>query len=88
VPTYNDYPLNELANTVYRVMQEGGECFLKFTCDYCGSRQTISTPNKLFTQGKCEECKSVTDIARKGGNLLVVARMTPDLAEKIDREFR
>jgi phage FluMu protein Com len=88
VPEYNDYPLNDLAKTVYAVMRQGGVAYLKFTCSYCKSRQTIDVPNQLFTEGKCEECKSVTDIDRKGGNLLIHMRLTPEtLAEKIDREF-
>jgi phage FluMu protein Com len=78
VPEYNDYPLNDLAKTVYAVMRQGGVAYLKFTCSYCKSRQTIDVPNQLFTEGKCEECKSVTDIAKQGGNLLIVQRLAND----------
>ena len=75
-PVFNDYPINDLAVTVKAVIAAGGQAYMKFTCGYCGARQTIDTPNVLFTQGKCEECKSVTDLAKQGGNLLIVQRMT------------
>jgi len=70
--TFKDYPIADLHPTMMAAIAKGGQCYMKFTCDYCGSRQTIDTPNLLFTQGKCEECNSVTDLARKGGNLLIV----------------
>jgi hypothetical protein len=72
VPDYKDFPINDLAKTAQRALDEGADFYMKFTCAYCGSRQTIDTPNQLFTQGKCEECKSVTDMAKTGGNLLIV----------------
>ena len=72
MPEYNDYPINDLAKTMTKAMARGAQVYMKFTCDYCGSRQTIDTPNQLYTQGKCEECNSVTDLARKGGNLIIV----------------
>lgn len=72
VPDYKDYPINELAKTVTLAIARGDQAYMKFTCAYCGSRQTIDVPNQLFTQGKCEECKSVTDLTKKGGNLLIV----------------
>lgn len=90
VPKYNDYPIDELAQTLYRAMQEGAIGYMKFTCGYCGARQTIDVPNKLFTQGKCDQCQSVTDLRIAGGNLLLVAPLNPDakeLIEHIKHEF-
>jgi hypothetical protein len=46
--------------------------YQKFTCDNCGTRQTIETPNKLFTKGQCEECKHITDIQAKGCNYTII----------------
>lgn len=72
MPKYNDYPLNELAVTMQRAIAKGAQVYQKFTCGYCGARQTIEEPNALFIDGKCEECKSVTNLAKAGGNLLIV----------------
>jgi PHP family Zn ribbon phosphoesterase len=69
---YTDHPLDNLALTVAEAMLKGGKCYLKFTCAYCRSRQTIDEANKLYTQGKCEECGTVTDIQKRGGNLLII----------------
>jgi hypothetical protein len=91
VPKYEDYPIDELAVTLYRAMQEGAIGYMKFTCMYCGSRQTIDVPNRLFTQGKCEVCKSVTNLEKTGGNLLLVAPLNDaanDLLHKINEEFK
>ena len=69
---YTDYPIDALAITMQEAIYKGGKAYLKFTCVYCHSRQTIDEANKLYTQGKCEECGTVTDIAKRGGNLLVI----------------
>lgn len=69
---YNDYPLTDLARTIAKANREGGTAFFKFTCDYCHSRQTVDVPNVLFEEVTCEDCKSVTNTARKGGNLMLV----------------
>jgi hypothetical protein len=42
------------------------QTYQKFTCEKCGSRQTMETPNTFYLLGECEECKHVTDIKKKG----------------------
>lgn len=69
----NDYPLQECALEAKKIIAKGGSVYQKFTCDKCGSRQTMATPNVFFTSGKCEECSHVTDLTLKGCNYLVHA---------------
>lgn len=79
---YDDYPLTEIADAFVRVIAAGGTCFQKWTCDHCGSRQAMDTPNRIFTSGRCEECGGVTDIAAKGCNYLIITRASlPDIIE-------
>lgn len=76
---YNDYPLQECADAAEKLAAKGLFVFQKFTCDGCGSRQTMDTPNQFFTSGKCEECGTVTDIKKKGCNYLVTTVNPSDL---------
>jgi hypothetical protein len=59
---YNDYPLHECAAQASEHMRAGAEVFQKFTCRFCGSRQTMETPNVFYTSGRCEECNQITVI--------------------------
>lgn len=70
---YNDYPLAECCATAEKLVARGALCFQKFTCEECGSRQTIDEPNKFYVSGRCEECSHVTDIAARGCNYVVIA---------------
>ncbi len=69
----NDYPLEDCAAAAERILAKipTAEIYQKWTCDHCGSRQTMGEKNVFFTSGTCEECKKVTDIAAKGCNYLV-----------------
>lgn len=44
----------------------GATIWQKFTCEHCGSRQTIEKPNAMYASGTCEECGRVTDISSRG----------------------
>ena len=66
-----DYPFDEVAKTAKELADNGALVYQKFTCDKCGSRQTIDEANKFFTTGRCEECDHVTDIRKKGCNYMV-----------------
>ena len=71
--TYKDFPFQECADEAERlVTKHGALVFQKFSCDKCGSRQTIAEANKFYTSGKCEECGHVTDIVKRGCNYLVM----------------
>jgi hypothetical protein len=45
--------------------------FQQFNCAGCGTRQTMSDPNVLYTHGKCEECGAVTNIEKNGCNYAI-----------------
>lgn len=70
---YKDFPLAEIGPEVERLASAGCQCFQKFSCEKCGSRQTIDEPNHFYTSGKCQECGHVTDITKSGCNYLVIA---------------
>ena len=56
-----DISPEQLIKDMDRLSGQGFMCFVKFTCDHCGSRQTCPSPNVLFSEGyNCEECKKVT----------------------------
>lgn len=47
------------------------EVYQKWTCSNCGSRQTMEDKNVFYTQGRCEECLEVTEIAECGYALII-----------------
>ena len=59
--TYKDYPFYEVAKQAEELVQKGGTVYQKFTCENCGSRQTMDEEYKFFTTGKCEECGFICD---------------------------
>jgi hypothetical protein len=67
-----DFPLNEVADKAAAVIKVGATVLQKFTCDKCGSRQTMDQPNTFFLRGSCEECGYVTDIEAKGCNYVII----------------
>lgn len=78
--TPNDYPLLECAENAKRLTEKGAVVYQKFTCEKCGSRQTIDKPNTFYTSASCEECGYVTDIAKNGCNFLLAATGEAGLA--------
>jgi len=71
---YKNFPLDECAALVERLLSEGppGPAFFqKWTCGGCGARLTGGTPNKLFVEGHCEDCGHVTDIRKAGCNYAI-----------------
>lgn len=70
---YNDYPIEECAKQAEKIAAKGGKVYQKFTCDSCGSRLTIDTPDVFHTSGSCDRCGYVTDLSVKGCNYLVSA---------------
>ena len=63
---YNNYPIKECQEAADDFVGRGAEVFQKFTCEGCGSRQTMETPNVFYTSGTCEECGATTDIEARG----------------------
>jgi hypothetical protein len=71
--TYKNYPIEECARGVADLLDRrpGSAFFQKWTCGGCGRRITGNTPNKLFTEGHCEECGHITDLKKTGCNYMV-----------------
>lgn len=59
---YADFPLDECAAQAKQRTEEiertGGRCdiFQKWSCQHCGSRQTMERKNMFFRSGTCEAC--------------------------------
>lgn len=52
-----DLPAEEIIKKAEEIIKMGGIAFIKFTCNFCGSRQTSATPNVFHAGGyRCEEC--------------------------------
>ncbi len=65
-----DIPWPELLAKADHAIKKGATLYQKFTCENCGSRQTMDTPNSFYMQGVCEECKHVTDLVKNGGGYM------------------
>jgi hypothetical protein len=78
--TDSDHPLVQCANTAADVLRQNpvASFFQKFTCEWCGARQTMAEAGKFFTTGECEECGRVTNIEEAGCNYIVVAQIAGD----------
>lgn len=72
---FRDFPFGEVTTKAEALANAGHEVHQKFTCDGCGSRLTIDEPNQFFETGTCDKCNVVTDIRRKGCNMLVHMRL-------------
>jgi len=72
---YNDYPIEDCAERLSGMLGRGVQMrfYQKWTCAKCGERVTMSTPNKLFTAGRHEDCGHVTDIQVSGCNYLLTS---------------
>lgn len=57
----------------------------QYTCAHCGTRQTIADVgrDRLYEQGRCEECHEVTDIKTRGGAIVAF-----DIPEAERERFR
>lgn len=61
-----DYPIDDMVRQAeQRVLTPGlGYVHQKWTCQHCGSRQTMGEKNIFYRSGRCEECGKVTIISR------------------------
>lgn len=59
-----DVPAKDFLSILERTLREGPAdllLYVKFTCQYCKSRQTSDTPNTFHPNGySCEACGEVT----------------------------
>lgn len=74
-----DRPLFEIAEEIEALFEADSNVsvFQKFTCECCGSRQTMDRPNVLYTTGRCDECKHITDIFANGCGFMMVSSADP-----------
>ena len=68
----NLYPFHDVVKNAQNAILTGATVFQQFNCAHCGVKQTMSEPNKFFTEGICEECEGMTDIVKDGCNFLVM----------------
>jgi len=80
---YKDHPFEEIVKAVEAKIKQGVDCFQKFTCENCGSRQTIDEPNVFYTEGICEECKHTTSMLKRGCNYMAIFSITPEGKEAV-----
>lgn len=70
---FNDYPIEEVQQTLIKLNRiRPVHWHQKFTCEKCGSRQTMEDMDKLYAFGKCEECGHTTDLRVAGCNYLLI----------------
>lgn len=68
---YEDHPIPEVLAQIEHLASEGHSCYVKFTCEACGSRQTSDEANTWHPAGySCEECNHFTQPT--GINFLLV----------------
>jgi hypothetical protein len=79
----NDHPFAEVARNADRQIQAGWTIFQKFTCQGCGSRQTINRPNSFYTVGQCEECNQFTDIVKHGCNFVAMIGVPDEIIREV-----
>lgn len=69
-----DLPAEEIVKRSQEVIDRGGFIFIKFTCEFCGSRQTSAVPNAFHSAGYyCEECGELSR-PKKYGIMAVFAK--------------
>jgi len=72
VPQFKNYPLQECVNAGVALMMKGWTIHQKFSCEACGSRQTIARPNMFYELGTCEACGHTSDIKKAGCNYTAI----------------
>jgi hypothetical protein len=68
----SDFPFHTVASEAEKKMNDGFTIYQKFTCDHCGTRQTMAEPNSFFCTGKCERCGKITNILARGCNYIAM----------------
>jgi hypothetical protein len=70
--TTTDLPFRECIHRANALIHQGFRVYQKFTCDGCGNRLTIETPNSFHRTGVCDNCPTVTNIEDKGCGFMAV----------------
>jgi len=77
-----DRPVEEIARQADAQIQLGFTIWQKWTCQHCGSRQTMAEPNLLFRSGICQECGKQSTI-EVCGFMLAGGDLVDDVAQSI-----
>jgi len=67
-----DIPFLECIEQANELVVQGAIVHQKFTCEKCGSRQTMSVPNVFYVSGQCEQCQEVTNILERGCGYVLI----------------
>ena len=66
-----DYPIEEVLANIEKKAAQGFLCFVKYTCEGCGARNTSDEPNTFHAEGYiCQGCGHLT--VPTGINFLLV----------------
>lgn len=57
-----DRPVAEIAVLADQQIAKGFTIWQKWTCNNCGSRQTMEEPNLLYLSGTCQACGEISTI--------------------------
>lgn len=87
-PEHKDLPVPEALAKIEKLIGQGALCWVKFTCDHCGSRQTSDTPNTWATAGyTCEECGKLTIPERIGFMLAFSNQASKELLTELSNKL-
>lgn len=57
----SDHPVDEVLASMEKLIAAGHDCYVKYTCENCGSRQCSEEANTWRVDGyTCSECQHVT----------------------------
>jgi len=66
-----DYSIEKCVEDAQKLIDQGADVYQKFTCDQCGNRLGMETPNVFYTTGTCDNCGHTTDISKRGCGYMV-----------------
>jgi len=79
-----DGPFDEVVANADRMLAQGSiTVWQKFTCSYCGVRQTMDTPDTFYKTGRCEECGLISNLELQGCGFTLIKSATPELHDEI-----
>lgn len=70
--THPDFDFDQIIKRASELIEAGCTVHQKFTCQQCGNRLTMETPNKFYKEGTCDRCGYTSNIEESGCNYLVV----------------
>lgn len=62
----------------------GAAMFQRFICAACRAIQTMPTPNRVYSVGRCEECAHLTDLRREGFGVYGIMAANDAQRAKVD----